>query len=84
MIIHSVFFQSPWHLRDGELKVETILRCRDKQLAQLMQLVADCRSLFKFKILRMLHHLPFQLMNLLLQRFWRHIQFDNFRLRACA
>ena len=63
---------------------DTALRCRNKQLAQLMQLVTDCRGLFKFEILRVLHHLPFQLVNLLLQRFWRHIQFDNLRLRACA
>ncbi len=47
------------------------LRCRNKQIPQLMQLIADLRGLFELQILRMLHHLPFQLVDLLLQRFRR-------------
>ncbi len=45
----------------------------DKQLAQLMQLVANLRRLFELEVLGVLHHLPFQLVDLLLQRFWRHL-----------
>ena len=47
------------------------LRCRNKQIPQLMQLIADLRGLFELQVLRMLHHLPFQLVDLLLQRFRR-------------
>ena len=46
-----------------------LLRGGNKQFAQLMQLIAAFRRLFEFEILRMLHHLPFQLVNFLLQRF---------------
>ena len=47
------------------------LRCRNKQIPQLMQLIADLRGLFELQVLRMLHHLPLQLVDLLLQRFRR-------------
>ena len=46
------------------------LGCGDKQIPQLMELVADLRGFFEFQILSVLHHLPFQFVNFLLQSFW--------------
>lgn len=38
----------------------------NKQLTQLMQLVTNLRRFFELQILRVLHHQPFQFMDLLL------------------
>lgn len=56
----------------------TPLRSGDKQLAQLVKLVANLRRLFELQVLRVLHHLPFQLVNLLLKRLRR--EGDRIRL----
>lgn len=41
-------------------------RSRNEQLTQLMQLVTNLRRFFELQILRVLHHQPFQFMDLLL------------------
>lgn len=64
-------FPGPLPQGEGENATGQKLRCRNKQIPQLMQLIADLRGLFELQVSRMPHHLPFQLVDLLLQRFRR-------------
>ena len=66
--IHELEGQMMQHAQN--LEFEEAAQIRD-QLHQL--LVAYLRRLLKLEVLRVLHHLPFQLVDFLLQRFWRHI-----------
>ena len=68
-----LLFKNYWGSLSHREREKTTLysRCRDEKIPQLMKLVADLRRFFELQVLRVLHHLPFQLVDLLLQRFWR-------------
>ena len=68
-----LLFKNYWGSLSHREREKTTLysRCRDEKIPQLMKLVADLRRLFELQILRVLHHLPFQLVDFLLQRFRR-------------